>query len=76
LCSRRIDGLQKLSRLVVERELQKRASGEMDDSVVLKLVRMLVAKVEEVVRDVATDQADAFMTMLNKGIDATSWTMR
>jgi hypothetical protein len=75
LCSRRIDGLLKLARLVVEREILKRASGQMDDETVLKLVAMLVAAVHEVIHDVAPNQADEFMRMLQARVDATEWTM-
>jgi predicted transcriptional regulator len=73
LCSRRIDCLMKLARLVIERELLRRQRGEMDDATVLKLVGMLVDKAEEVVGAVAPEHAMAFKESLRAQVAGASW---
>jgi Asp-tRNA(Asn)/Glu-tRNA(Gln) amidotransferase C subunit len=76
LSSRRVDALAKMARLTVELETIKRASGEMSDVTVMKLVGMLVDKAVEVAQDVAPgEMAAAFEKHLRTQIEATSWTM-
>jgi len=74
LCSRRAVGLLKRARLVLERERLRRARGEMDDTIVLKLVEMLFDTTIRVVGEVATpQQAGDFERLLRQQVASTSW---
>jgi hypothetical protein len=65
-----------MARLTVEREILKRASGEMDDTTVAKLVAMLTDKTVETVHEVASpEQAAAFEKDLRERVAGTSWSM-